>query len=264
MTKKILYYIYITISLVFVISSTTYLVKIFSSYKKINNKSLFLLNNEKKYLIIEYKEDIYQTKDSNGNIVTESRRNIPIIKSIENQKQADKIVNYLTKKSNERWKDIKKSADEYTKLNNNQKVGVNYILGNVAQSEYYSSFIFRLNGHMGGLDCSDIKAYTFNNKTGKVLKLSDITSNNKKLKKYLSDEIINYISKQEYVDKLDKNWKKKIGDTIAKTGNWYINEDGLNIIIPKYSIGPGIVDIIEYRFDYKYINSFLLKKYKKM
>ena len=267
MVKKIIYWIFIVLATGFIVGGAVYIGIVLSSKednrKTSDNGSPLKEKEETKDLIIEYKEEVYQAKDTDGNIIVENRRNLPSIKSTKYQEQADKIVNYLKEHSDLRWQEMKSSADDYVKLNMNEKVGVDYVLGNLAQNDSYATFVFKMSGSMGGVSWDDLEAFTFDIKTGDLLSLKDVSSDNVGLRQYVYKELVNYITEQEYVSDLDEGWQLRMQDKISETGNWYLTDEGLNFAFPKYSFGPGSIGIVEYKFEYKDINDFLKENYKK-
>ena len=266
MIKKVIYWTIIVIATAFIVASAVYIGLMLSSdqgKKKSKSNTSLSFKEETADFKIEYKEEVYQVKNSDGELIVENRRNLPTIKSIKYQEQADKIANFLKDASDQVWQNMKVSADDYAKLNNNEKVGVNYALGSVEQNDIFVTFIFKMSGSMGGLSWDDNKAYTFDIKTGNLLNFKDIASDEEGLRQYVYKKLVDYITEQEYAELLDEGWQIRMQDKIKENGNWYLSKDGLNFTFPKYSFGPGSVGIIEYKFDYKDVNDFLVESYKK-
>ena len=170
---------------------------------------------------------------------------------------------FLTDLSNTKWAEIKSSADEYSKLELTEKVGVDYIISNINQTDKYFSFKIEITGSMGGVSWNDEETYTFNPKTGELLTFEEISSDVTGLRQIIYTKLVDVISNQEYSKDLDKEWKSRLVKEIITSGNWYISDEGISYCFSKYSFGPGYIGTIKHTIKYEDINDFLNTNYKK-
>lgn len=220
-------------------------------------------NEETNDFKIEYKEETYKLENSDKKTVVENKRNLPIIKSDKYQEQADKIVYYLTKISDKKWEEIKNASDDYQKSGLKDKVGINYIIKTIDQTDKYFSFKLITSGSLGQISWDQEEAYTFDPSKGTLLELDNISSDVNGLKQFLFDGIKKYMLEQDYSEDLEKDYEVKIYQELDKVGNWYLDKDGLHFMFPRYTFGPGYIGIVKYNASYKDINNFLLEEYKK-
>lgn len=228
----------------------------------INNKEVLKTEEQTDDFKIEFKEEAYILKDKDGNIIVESKRVIPSIKSDKYQGQADKITSFLLNVSNENWEQIKSSSDEYFSQELKDKVGVNYLLSALEQNEKYFTFVFDMSGSMGVVSWNDRAGYSFDTQTGELLNINDITNNLDELTSTCYSKLYEYLLGQDYIEDLDENWQTKLNSLMLENGVWYLTKDGLSFSFPKYSLGPGYIDIISYTIGYDDLNDLILQEYQ--
>jgi hypothetical protein len=213
---------------------------------------------------ITYKEESYSTKNSSGTVISTSTRNIPVIVNESNQQAADKIVSTLTEISDKEWNNnIKKTADEvaandvpYTNL------GVTYLFSNGTTRQNSITFMLELNGDFGGTGWLEKSGYNFNTETGDLLTLESISNDYTSLKNKLFEESKNYITNDKYLSCLVEDWTDTLPSLFNVSGNWFFNETGITISLPKYSVACGADGIIQIDISSEKINDYLLEDYK--
>lgn len=264
--KRNIRWILIFVATAFIVAASVNIGIQISNYlneNKKDNESSLSKKEETKDFKIDYKEETYKLENSNKKTIVENKRNLPIITSEKYQEQADKIVYYLTQISDKKWEEIKLSSDDYRKLDLNDKVGINYSINSVEQTDKYFTFKLTTSGSLGGIGWDDEEAYTFDIKTGSVLELANISSDVDGLKQYLANGLNKYLSEQDYSKDLDKDYNNKIIIELNKLGNWYLDKDGLHFVFKRYTFGPGYIGLVRFNSSYEDINNFLLEDYKK-
>lgn len=265
--KRIGVFIFIMVATAFIVGASVSIGIRTSEYfsKKDDNKKV---NKEKiktdeitQDFKIEFREELYTLKDKDGNIIVENKRTIPNIISEKYQEQANKIVDYLIKSSDDEWQKIKVSSDEYYSQNISEKVGIDYLLSVLEQNDKYFTFAFDMSGTMGGVSWDNRVGYSFNTQTGNLLNLNDISTNVNELINTCYNKISEYINSKEYVNELDNQWQLKLKKLISEDGIWYLTKDGLSFSFPKYALGPGSIGIISYMISYDDLGNLISSEY---
>ena len=221
---------------------------------------------------ISYKDEEYVTRNKDGYVISTSKRNLPVIINDSNQNVADKIVDSLTEISNNEWNNnIKKMADElvemYENISEDMSLGASYLLSTGVVTENRLSFIIKMDGSFGGVSWNGENGYNYDAKTGELLTFESIAMDYEDLNNTIYNEVKSYIERQEYVDDLwDDNangtWTEILKELVSKSGNWYFLDNGIRIVIPKYSLGPGYIGIISVDVNKDIINDYLKDEYK--
>lgn len=213
-------------------------------------------NEEKNTYTINYKEEVYVTKNSKNVESTKSKRNIIKISNDKNEDAASSIETKLNLISDKQWEEIKNMADE-TKENTYQVVGVNYLFKTGIINDNRLTITASMDGDFGGVGWTSDEGYNFDAATGNLLKLNDIGTG---VYDYLYNSSINELEKNNYT--LIENWKEKVKEELNKDGNWYFTNNGMKINFPKYSITDGASGIITIDIAKEDINQYLFDKYK--
>ncbi len=224
------------------------------------------VNYEIKYETIEY-----VTKNTKGTIITTNEIKYPIERKNDNE-ELKKIINDVKDPILYEWENFyKKEADEYNKIykdeNNKKDFGINNTVSTVLNKNNIISFKVKLKGAYGTLEFDKVEGYNYDIRTGKRLELKDLSNNYDKFLKYLYKACINYVNKESNVedlfdDDINGNWKEIIKKNIQITPNWYLSEDGINLIIQKQTIAPSYVKLMIVHIDKNKINKYLKKEYK--
>ena len=215
---------------------------------------------------INYKEEEYRTKRSDGTEISNSTRNLPVIKNNKNQNAADKIVNYLTSVSNSNWdNNVKPMADQVANDNLPYSgLGVKYLFETGVVTNNRLTFNLTMTGGFGGVSWSSEEGFNFNAKTGEILTTENIAINKDVFKKYLlnkTNEKINTI-KINKDNCINDNYDKKLEEEINKEGNWYFTKTELIIKLQKYTVACGAGGIIEVNLPKEEVNQYLKEEYK--
>ncbi len=200
--------------------------------------------------IISYKEEKYEVEK----IV--STRNLPIIVSKNYQDIATKIQESLTDISNQEWKNIKDSEDEYKNVLEDN-LGIKYLVDESKRTNKYISFKFTEEGTFGGVSWDSIKVYNYSFKNGEVLKLSDIVSN---YDKFMS-EVVKLVKNKLSEENIDVS-EDVIKSEIVKDGNWSIDSNELIFYFDKYSIASGAAGVVNISVSFDEIGNYIEKDYK--
>ena len=208
---------------------------------------------------IEYKEETYITKNDNGEVVFENKRNLPIIKSSKYANSAAKIQKSLTEISNKNWNDIKETSDEYK--DSPSKAGVNYMLGTSVFGGNYISFMANQSSSFGGTSWSAEELYTYDIETGELLNINSFAKNEKEFKDFLMKKVTEYV-KENFDKSALSGLDSKVKAIIETSGNYGMQYGSFSVILPKYSIGTGAdgVKVVEISKDE--INSYLKDRYQ--
>ena len=263
--KSKIRWIIIVVATVFIVSTSVklglMLSENFNNNESSSEKRSLNKKEETKDFVINYTEETYKL-DSDKKVAVENRRTIPTISSGKYPVAANKIAVYLKQSSESKWNELKSAADSYEK-NNTDTVGVDYIISNVEQNDLYFSFKTITTGTIGESKWDEERVYSFNTKTGDILSIKDIASDEIGLRKAIYNLIVDYIDKQDYAKELDSDWKTRVSKEIITEGNWYLSNDGINYVFATYTYGPGHIGKIKYTVKYKDINNYLANEYKK-
>lgn len=213
-------------------------INIDNKIKETNNN---IINNEPKKDIlfdITYMEEEYNTKSDDGKIVTNNKRNIPVIVSKDRPEVANKIVSYLTKESDEFWNsNVKPMADQMIETNiQTDLLGVTHMFSTNLINEYIISFQLKTDGSFGGVSWNSISGYNFDAQTGELLSLNDIMSNaDDFIANECKDDIITIAKSSE--KELNENWENEFKNHIINnTKGYYLKKDGISIVFNKYEM----------------------------
>ncbi len=208
---------------------------------------------------IEYKEETYITKNDNGEVVFENKRNLPIIKSSKHSNSAEKIQKSLTEISNKNWNYIKETSDEYK--DSPSKTGINYMLGTSVFGKNYISFMANQSGSFGGTSWSAEELYTYDIETGELLNINSFAKDEKEFKEFLTKKVKEYV-KENFDESALSGLDSKVKDIIEKSGNYGMQYGSFSIILPKYSIGAGADGVRVVEISKDEINSYLKDRYQ--
>ena len=208
---------------------------------------------------ITFKYETYKSYKESGEVTFENTRNLPVIINEANQAAADKIVKSLTTISDKAWEKIKESSDEYREFQ--YTAGVQYLLNTYINKENYLVFKAIQSGSFGGVGWNAEEFYNYDAKTGELLTLESISTDYANFKKMISDKVRDYIS-NNIEDVLVSDVDQAINDILNQDGNWGFTETGINIQLPKYSIGSGADGVRTVKIDKSDVNSYLLEEYK--
>ena len=209
---------------------------------------------------ITYKEEVYKSYNQNGGISFENKRNLPVVKNTSNQSAADEIIKSLTSISNEKWNEITNTSDEFKDAPSGSG-GVNYLLSTYLVNDKYIVFKAERTGSFGGAGWTAEEYYNFDAKTGKRLTLKNISSNYNDLEKNIVNKTVDYINKNVtvIVDDVEKEVRELI---TSEDGVWGITKEGLEIKLPKNSIGTSADGIITVNINKTDVNKYLLENYE--
>ncbi|MBQ8681973.1 MAG: DUF3298 domain-containing protein [Bacilli bacterium] len=219
---------------------------------------------EKDLFEISYKEEEYITKNNKGYIISKSTRNLPVIINSNNQETADKIVTSLTTISDKEWNgSIKDTADQVSEMDSDKdmELGVNYLFETKVVNDNRLTFKLEMSGTFGGTTWAGEWGYNYDAKTGELLTLENISTDNIKLKEIITNEVVNYIEANSITIVVD-DWKNEVSKLINTTGNWYFTDNGIEVSLPKYSISTGATGIIKVEIAKNVINDYLKEEYK--
>lgn len=266
--KRIGIFIFIMVATAFIVGASVSIGLRISEYINNENEKKEIKEDVKKEnktldFEVEFREELYTLKDDNGNTIVENKRTIPNITSDNYPNQSEKIASYLVKLSDNQWEKIKISSNEYFSQNSDEKVGVNLLLNVLEQNDKFFTFAYDMSGSIGGVDYNDRLGYTFNTQTGDLLDINEITTNTNNLINFCYTKLLEYINGKEYVKDLDGTWQVNLKKLIFQTGVWYLTKDGLSFSFPKYSLGPGTVDVISYIISFEDLDDLILDEYKK-
>jgi len=210
---------------------------------------------------ITYKDEVYKSYNQKGGVSFENKRNLPIIKNTSNQSAADEIVKALIAVSNERWDEITNASDEFKDAPNGTG-GVNYLLSTYSVNDKYIVFKAERTGSFGGAGWTAEEYYNFDAKTGKRLTLKSISSSYNDLEKIIINKTVEYIKNNNIaviVDSVETAIRELIS---SEDGIWGITKQGIEIKLPKDSIGQGADGIITVSINKTDVNKYLLDNYE--
>ncbi len=209
---------------------------------------------------ISYTEETYKSYRQDGSLTFENKRNLPVIKNTSNQTAADAIVKSLTDISNTKWSEITKASDEYRESPYGE--GVNYLFSTHLVNGKYIVIKAEESGSFGGVAWSAEEYYNFDAKTGKLLSLSNISSTPSSFEQFIYNKIISYVNSSDMTVSTE-NLTKTVKDLVSsENGIWGFTEKGIEINLPKYSIGIGADGIRTILVDKSDVNQYLLDEYK--
>lgn len=177
--------------------------------------------------------------------------NKTVATSIENQVKRIYDKTYKEILSNTEDDYIMEILDENSKLEN-YNIGFNVI----AEPEYINdkivTFEYKFRGNLGGVSCDANSGYSFNIKTGEVLKLKDIITDGTKYTKIAKNSIMNALKTDSRYDTLNNGYEEVVDSTVKFDENKevYLREDGVVLIIPKDVIGSGADGEFEFVITY--------------
>lgn len=177
--------------------------------------------------------------------------NKTVATSIENQVKRIYDKTYKEILSNTEDDYIMEILDENSKLEN-YNIGFNVI----AEPEYINdkivTFEYKFRGNLGGVSWDANSGYSFNIKTGEVLKLKDIITDGTKYTKIAKNSIMNALKTDSRYDTLNNGYEEVVDSTVKFDENKeeYLREDGVVLIIPKYVIGSGADGEFEFVITY--------------
>jgi hypothetical protein len=209
------------------------------------NEEYNLTSNDKKVVISSVRKFIKDTKDANIN-------------------KAIKVINDNTSK---KWQELKTMMDDQIATLNEEgtpdeeEYGVNYGVIDYSNKKIVT-FVIMTTGSMGGVPWNEEEGYSFDRTTGNQLTLNDICMNETKCKDFLLDYFLLQLKNDERYENLYDDYKTTVEKDIYKDGNWYLNDEGLVLIVPKYEISDGGAGLFSYTIPYNIINDYLNEKYK--
>lgn len=177
--------------------------------------------------------------------------NKTVATSIENQVKRIYDKTYKEILSNTEDDYIMEILDENSKLEN-YNIGFNVI----AEPEYINdkivTFEYKFRGNLGGVSWDANSGYSFNIKTGEVLKLKDIITDGTKYTKIAKNSIMNALKTDSRYDTLNNGYEEVVDSTVKFDENKevYLREDGVVLIIPKDVIGSGADGEFEFVITY--------------
>lgn len=177
--------------------------------------------------------------------------NKTVATSIENQVKRIYDKTYKEILSNTEDDYIMEILDENSKLEN-YNIGFNVI----AEPEYINdkivTFEYKFRGNLGGVSWDANSGYSFNIKTGELLKLKDIITDGTKYTKIAKNSIMNALKTDSRYDTLNNGYEEVVDSTVKFDENKevYLREDGVVLIIPKYVIGSGANGEFEFVITY--------------
>lgn len=213
---------------------------------------------------ISFEDEEYVTRNTENKVVFRNTRNIPTVKCSNNPDAAKKIEESLKKISDEKWKSLKDSADEYTKEGMkayDEPYGVSYIMSILVNNNKYVTIRIDQGGSMGGVSWTGIELFTYDAETGNLLTIDDMAKDSDSLKQLLRDKTKEYIN-NNFQNILEKNVNSKINELLTQTGNYGLAGDKFIVVLPKYSIGDGASGVKTVEIDKSDINDYLVDKYK--
>lgn len=256
----------IMIATVFIVFSSVKIGLILANHVSDNEtkseKASLNKKEETKDYVINYIEETYKLQNNSDEIVVENRRSIPVLTSGKYPVAGNKIANYLKQASEGKWNELKAAADSYDK-NSEKGMGVDFIISSIEQNDLYFSFKAITTGKIGESSWEEERVYSFDTKTGDLLTLKDIASDEDGLKQAIYKILVNTLTNKDYAKDLDDGWQKRVVKELNSQGNWYLSEDGINYVFAKYTFGPGHIGIIKHTIKYKDINNYLSNEYKK-
>ena len=240
----------------------------------IKNTNTIIENDEISNLIITFEDEEYISKTKKGFIAVSNKRNIPKIKSKNNQKAADNIVKELIEISDNYWDAVKEQSDEYTtdqgdQIKNDSDIGVSYIFSTGFTNDKIISFVLETSGSMGGVGWNGYEVYNFDVNTGEKLLLKDISIDYSETIDFISSEMEKHVKAEglydgvkEYVEVMENSSLRQEIEKYMDSGIWYFENNSFKVSMPKYSIGNGAMGIITCSIDVKKINEYLKSEYK--
>ena len=177
--------------------------------------------------------------------------NKTVATSIENQVKRIYDKTYKEILSNTEDDYIMEILDENSKLEN-YNIGFNVI----AEPEYINdkivTFEYKFRGNLGGVSWDANSGYSFNIKTGEVLKLKDIITDGTKYTKIAKNSIMNALKTDSRYYTLNNGYEEVVDSTVKFDENKevYLREDGVVLIIPKDVIGSGADGEFEFVITY--------------
>lgn len=177
--------------------------------------------------------------------------NKTVATSIENQIKRIYDKTYKEILSNTEDDYIMEILDENSKLEN-YNIGFNVI----AEPEYINdkivTFEYKFRGNLEGVSWDANSGYSFNIKTGEVLKLKDIITDGTKYTKIAKNSIMNALKTDSRYATLNNGYEEVVDSTVKFDENKevYLREDGVVLIIPKYAIGSGADGEFEFVITY--------------
>lgn len=227
---------------------------------------------------ISFIEEEYKSHKESGEVVFENKRNLPVITNEANQSAADKIVKSLTFFSDEEWKNIKETSDTnkdnaFIISGGEYNAGVQYLFNTYLVKDNYLVFKAIRSGNFGGVNWDGKELFNYDKKTGDLLTLRNIASDYNNLEKTIENRIINHIKNnyphivsnmEELRNKnlITNTIESEVNRIMSMDGNWGFTEEGIEINLPKSSIGTSADGIINITIDKSYINPYLLEEYK--
>lgn len=208
-------------------------IKLSSSEERI--EMALLLNTED---MITFEDDlmydtaVQQLKNSAGKVIIKnSKTNI----ASSSNKIVNTIGNYLNVIVNKEWEKLaeesKKVIAEGLVIPENGELGIEYSLKLEDLGATTVSFVYSMNGTLGGVPWGDLKGYVFNSANGELKEYP----NGWKEEAY-TEALESFKKKDDYKnskDNLIPNWENVLKENIFTTGNWYLKEDKIIFLIPE-------------------------------
>ena len=148
----------------------------------------------------------------------------------------NKIANYLNDIINKDFDEINTNSKEIIENTDiKENSGVNLKLKLIYTEPASQSFIYTIEGQLGGNAIYKVKGYTFNYDGNIRESIIDW------VKEDMYEDALNNFMKTDlyinYKDQLNKDWESILYDNMYLTGNWYLDDDKIVFLIPAYLLG---------------------------
>ena len=201
-----------------------------------------------------------ELKNKEGIPMLQVQGNSPIV-TIENNKKATKRINNLFENKKKAFEvqeaiDFKQAQSDYVQRTEEEKkywngygLGLSYIPKRMV--EKVISFVEDQHEYTGGAHPNSLSyAETFDTKTGQLLTLKDITTNEKEARNFINEQILKQTKDAQYKDYFFEGYEKDIKDILTDQ-TWYLSDKGIVVICNEYIISPHAVGILEFTIPYE-------------
>lgn len=204
------------------------------------------LNESEDPLKIKYISKTIRSLQS-GTAKFECTENFPNIEGIDDE-VATKIENHLSKLSADLWKDINESTPDseinellkYRAQNGNEsQIGFSLLYNIELKNKRIITFVYSLEGGLGGVAWDKSGGVSFNRETGEVINVSDVVISSEDYIKACKTYVFDELKKKESSLPLEPGAQSIINKKLESMSGYFTSKGIMCIEIPLYEITSG-------------------------